>query len=456
MKKDIEKYIDLSGLPRKYNHIDWINSVGYTLKFKYDDIDGVIEIVKYNGNSSLSVKYNNEIYLLKTSTIVNCSFGRMLKRITRDFRFDIGSTFIDDNRNIVITDRFLKKGRYGRLFKYYSYKCNICNWTSGEVEEHNLLHGSGCVCCSGRFVVEGINDIPTTAPWMIKYFQGGVEEAKLYTKKSGQTIIPICPYCKKIHNKPVRIITLFKNHGFACECVSDKISYPEKFLMCFLKENNIDYIFQFSKTNAEWVGKYKYDFYLNKYNTIIEVNGGQHYRKSHFKISLEEQKRKDILKKELAINNKIKFYIELNCSKSNVEYISNSILESGLLDILQLNQDIDWNKCDYFAQSNLIKDVCDYYMHNDKNIFNIATHFNLHYSTICRYLKKGSKFNWCDYKITKKVEVLDKYGVSIAVFNSANDIVKNTNYAKNVYAINRVCRGLSKKGMHNGYIFKYV
>lgn len=39
-----------------------------------------------------------------------------------------------------------------------------------------------------------VNDIPTTSPWMIPYFQGGEEEAKKYKNQSHQKITPICPY----------------------------------------------------------------------------------------------------------------------------------------------------------------------------------------------------------------------------------------------------------------------
>ena len=50
------------------------------------------------------------------------------------------------------------------------------------MSERQILNGKRCACCSNSVVVEGINDIPTTAPWMVDYFPGGYEEAKRYTK----------------------------------------------------------------------------------------------------------------------------------------------------------------------------------------------------------------------------------------------------------------------------------
>lgn len=383
----------------------------------------------------------------------------MKKHKTRSkFKYDVGETIVDENKNITIINRRKVKDKNGYFKKMYQYQCNICGWDNGWRTEHYLEKCKFCACCHGNVVVEGINDIPTTAPWMIDYFQGGFYEAKLYTKTSGKTIIPVCPYCNKVHNKNVRIITLFKNHGFGCECSSDKISYPEKFIIHFLKSNNINFIYQLSKANIEWACKYKYDFYLQNYNTIIKVNGGQHYKESiGFLTSLETQKKIDDIKKQIALNNGIQHYIKLDCSKSNVEYISNSIIKSNLFDILKLNKDINWNECDYFAQSNLLKEVCNYYMSTEKNTSKIANYFNLDVSTICRYLRKGKQFNWCDYNSgRKKIEMFSGEGVSLGVYDSAKDIVEKTNLGFSTVSIRNACIGKYKNHVHKGFIFKYV
>lgn len=375
---------------------------------------------------------------------------------TKDFRFNIGDTIVDNNKNITIINRVRKIQNNGHLKKMYQYHCNICGWDNGWRSEYDLKRNKYCACCQGDVTVEGINDIPTTAPWMVDYFQGGYDEAKLYTKSSGKNIVPICPHCKKIHNKKVRIITIYKQHGFGCECVSDKISYPEKFIMKLLINNNIDYIYQLTKSNMEWVGKYKYDFYLKDYDIIIETNGSQHYRNSKFSIPLEELQKIDKLKKEIALKNGIKHYITIDCSKSNMLYIKDSILQTDLFDILHLNaNDINWIECDLFAQSNLVKEVCDYYMKVDKNTSSIAIFFKLHTSTICRYLNKGKEYGWCNYNSNiHKIEVLNKSGKSMGIYKSASYIVENTDYANSQTCIYRVCVGKNKT--HNGYIFRYA
>jgi hypothetical protein len=79
---------------------------------------------------------------------------------------------------------------------------------------------------------------------MIKYFQGGYDEAKLYTVGSHKEFYPICPDCNRVKNKPMMIKTLYRTNSIGCIC-SDKLSYPEKFIFELLKQLDIDYIYQY-------------------------------------------------------------------------------------------------------------------------------------------------------------------------------------------------------------------
>ena len=62
---DSGNWIDLSDLPRwesgkNKGKINWKESVGYKCKFKYDDIEGEIEIVDYDKETKmLMIKYLN-------------------------------------------------------------------------------------------------------------------------------------------------------------------------------------------------------------------------------------------------------------------------------------------------------------------------------------------------------------------------------------------------------------
>ena len=64
---------------------------------------------------------------------------------------------------------------------------------------------------------------------------------------------------------------------------------------------------------------------------------------------------------------------------------------------------IDWDKCDEYALKNIVKEVCDYWkQHREINNKDITTtylsnRFNRSSKTIIIYLKKGTKFGWCNY-----------------------------------------------------------
>jgi len=59
-------------------------------------------------------------------------------------------------------------------------------------------------------------------------------------------------------------------------CVCRQSKY-EKIVSTFLKDNNIEYIFQYSVNGCKDTNLLRFDFYLPKYNAVIEVDGEQHF-----------------------------------------------------------------------------------------------------------------------------------------------------------------------------------
>ena len=110
-----------------------------------------------------------------------------------NWRYEIGRRIINYNKDcsiksdLTIINREIKRNKQGNNIKWYKYHCNKCNWDEGWITEYDLKGEHGCsVCCpTPRLLVQGINDIPTVAPELIQYFQGGYDEAKLYTKTGG-------------------------------------------------------------------------------------------------------------------------------------------------------------------------------------------------------------------------------------------------------------------------------
>ena len=420
------KIIYLENLPKKYGIganknklvIDWKNSIGCNVKFIYDDIEGNIKIIGYD-NKKIKIKYNDEVYNIIPEHFKKCELGNIINKCTKKFKIEIGQTFKDDKRDIIITDR--KRGE--DKHKYYKYYCNKCGFDCGEyyyprykkyvnekfISEYNLLKGQGCACCSGDIVVKGINDIATTHPKMIQYF---VNKEDIYTHSysSNEKILMKCPNCGYI--KKIKVYSLLENN-FACERCGDGISYPNKFMFALLEQLNINFEtekqFKWCKYYNTYKDKYCigiYDFYIPSKQLIIEMDGAFHNKDNNMTgQTKEESKFIDDCKDKLAEYNNLKV-IRIDCNYNNndyrFDYIKNNIINSELNKIFNLNN-IDWITIEKKCEKSKVKEICDFWrIHN--NVYNenitieqICSLFKKNKNTVKRYLRKGNKFGWCDY-----------------------------------------------------------
>ena len=361
------KKVFLDDLPRwkdgRYKgKINWKESVGYKVKIIYENIEGYVKIVDYiSEKSCICVKYlDKDIYKIKASTFQKCQLGNLLGTKTSDFKIEIGQEFKDEKRHLIIVDREyrlqIKNNGDKQNWKYYKYKCCICGFCDDRswIVEGNLLKGVGCACCcrNPRIAVQGINDIPTIAPWMVKYFQGGYDEAKLYTKSSNQKIYPICPDCGRVKSKKISINDIYNEHSVFCTC-GDGISYPEKFMFSILEQLNINFTTEYS---PKWISPKRYDIYFefNDEKYIIEMDGAFHRKNNTLSGQTKEQtmeidQYKDIMAQRYGIK-----VVRIDCEKSELEYIKNSIMHSNLVNIFDFCK-INWLTCHEFACSNLCK-----------------------------------------------------------------------------------------------------
>ncbi|KQC91216.1 hypothetical protein AM596_15840 [Clostridium perfringens CP4] len=458
---------------RLIGRVNWKMSIGIKIYFVYEDIKGEVIIINYiQKQQKLILKYNKSIFEIKTSHFLNGNIGKIVGKKTVHFKVDIGSNFNDNTKNITIIDRKYRKKYKEKIKwnqKWYKYHCNKCG-NEDWIEESHLLNNRGCSVCSGRIAKLGINTIWDTNRWMCDL---GVseEDAKKYTSRSGQKITVKCPDCGR--EKEMTLNQIYAYKSICCIC-SDNLSYPEKFIINILNQLNADYLIQYS---PKWIKPKRYDFYLKEGEYIIESHGRQHYEKNIFKYcggrSLEEERENDRYKKETALNNGIKHYIELDCRESSLEYIKNSVLNSELSQLFDLSK-IDWKQCAEFANKNIVKEVCEYWNNRkeDETTKNLAEIFKLSRSTITRYLKRGTKLDWCNYDekeekaktnrknsqlCCKKVEIF-KDNQSLGVFKSCADLSKLSEKIFNVKlseeGISSACRG--KRTEYKGFIFKYI
>lgn len=472
----------------KKGHINWKESIGYKVKFNYEGIEGAVEIVGYEVKKSrVIIKYlNNELFNIKTGHFVNCCLGKIVGKITNEFKVKIGDNFKDSKRDLTIIDMkyttLTDKHGWKTNLKYYQYKCNNCGWLDDRswMTENNLIKRKiGCSCCAGYTTVEGINSIVDTDKWMIPYFQGGYDEAKQYVNGSTKKIRPICPDCGRIKDKEMLICTIHKYHSIACSCGSG-MKYNEKLMFSILEQLGIDFETQklSDMFHDDNIKRKKYDFYISSLNCIIETHGGQHYFKNGFVFlngkTLEDEIENDRIKKKLALDNGVieENYIVINCKYSDLEYIKDKVIHSELNNLFDLSK-VNWLQAEEFAVSNLVKIACDYKKDNIKLSCNdIGKLMNLSSHTIRRYLKKGTILGWCYYNAKEemkksgfinggynaKVVECFKEGISLGVFKSCAELERQSEKLFGVKLnnsdISGVCLGKCKQS--KGYTFKYV
>lgn len=249
---------------------------------------------------------------------------------------------------------------------------------------------------NGKIECTQCNMIATTNPHWIKYLVNK-EDALRYSKGSVSKVAFRCPECG--YEKEVTINN-FGNNGFNCPRCSDGFSYSERFLFNLLEQLNTKFKTQLSKTDFNWCRGYKYDFYLNRINCIIETHGIQHYEGAlgHWKKPLRKIQENDKRKEALAKINGVENYIILDCRKSDIEWMKNTIMSSMLPELLCFNENsIDWEICHERSFSSKVKVACDLWASGINNINEIAEKTKLHRATIWRYLKRGSQLGWCNY-----------------------------------------------------------
>ena len=121
----------------------------------------------------------------------------------------------------------------------------------------------------------------------------------------------------------------------SCPNCSDRVSYPEKFVINLFKQLGESIELQ---KRFDWADLKRYDIYVPIHNMIIEVNGLLHYEpvylphtnKNYDKYKeLAKVQLNDKEKYELALENNIINYIVIDARESNMGYIKNSILTNS-------------------------------------------------------------------------------------------------------------------------------
>lgn len=209
-------------------------------------------------------------------------------------------------------EKFIEKARkiHGDKYGYskveyvnnHTEVCIICP-IHGEFWQKPMVHlrkkGGECLKCSyetrNSYKKLSINDFIEKARQIHgdKYDYSKVEYVN--------TITPVCIICPK-HGEfwQTPNAHLSAKHG----CGKCKQSKMETEISNLLKENKISFIPQCGASQFKWLKKFKYDFFLPEYNTVIECQGKQHFIPvKRFGGVVEFEKRQQQDKEKLRLSN---------------------------------------------------------------------------------------------------------------------------------------------------------
>jgi hypothetical protein len=276
-------------------------------------------------------------------------------------------------------------------------------------------------------------------------------------KGSDVLITRICDVCgtENYNKKYSRVLNERKNGFDKCSKCVEGISYPEKFMISILNQLKIKYKHQ--KT-FKWSENKKYDFFVERFNCIIETHGSQHYENSRNRRgrSLEEEQDNDKLKENLAKLNGVKNYIIIDCRKSELNYIKNSVMKSELSKLLNLNN-INWIKCEKFAREAMIKLISNLWNNGIKSTYVIGKRLNISRCSVTRYLNQSSLIGLCNYtgkeQLNKSVVQLTVKNKFVKEWKSINNAMRELNINGNGN-ISSVCRGKRKTAGGYKWMFK--
>lgn len=286
---------------------------------------------------------------------------------------------------IEITGEYAEKS-----WRYVTYRCDVCGYC-GSMRKSHYKNGVGCSVCAGKRVLPGFNDIATARPNLVKYIIPP-SDAKAYTPSSHKKVKVRCDVCGYEIQKAVSVLS---KNGFRCPVCYGGNSYPNRFMAAVLFHFGIN--FEKEKTFS-WSKRYRYDFFLNEYNTIVEMNGSQHYELKVGWGSIDDIIRSDNEKFQLAKENSINRYYIVPLLETNAQSVKDAIIRSKIFDTLSIvpNKE-DWREIYRLSEIGVAKECLDLWNSGVHSITAISEIIKICTSSVAKYLKQYAEIGMCDY-----------------------------------------------------------
>ncbi len=213
------------------------------------------------------------------------------------------------NKNILTNEKFYNNiyDIHNNKYDYSKLKFDIGNDIGiiicpihGEFKQKVIEHynGHGCSKCEGNYKLTNI-----IFKEKANLIHNNKYNYKLVNYINNRTKVQIiCSIHGIFEQSP-------NKHLLGQGCPKCKESHGEKEIMKILNENNIEYKTQQKFKNCKYKQLLKFDFYLPLYNTCIEFDGEQHYKKYNFEKDYKKlniRQIRDKIKTDYCNNNNIK------------------------------------------------------------------------------------------------------------------------------------------------------
>ena len=217
------------------------------------------------------------------------------------------------------------------------------------------------------------------------------DDGNIYTTMTGKEVNWICPGCGRVIKKKICKVTV---RGLSCPTCGDGVSRPEKIVAAALSSAGIEFV---TRKSFSWSDRKVYDFFIPEYNSIIEVNGSQHYGygfKDMSGVSLEYQNKIDSYKFQLAERNGISNYFVIVAIDTSAVAIVPQV--KRILRDLGVTAEIEISKCEEAASTSNVVAAADMW-NAGKWTGEISRFLGCSAGTTIEYLKRASAIGLCNY-----------------------------------------------------------
>jgi len=112
----------------------------------------------------------------------------------------------------------------------------------------------------------------------------------------------------------------FMNGQFRCNSCATEMSKYEKSFEEFLKDNNIEYVYQYRIASCKYKKPLPFDFLISKERILVEIQGEQHYAPIRFRCHTQEEAQTIFNQQQIRDNIKVTFCEEKNIPLLIISY----------------------------------------------------------------------------------------------------------------------------------------